>query len=139
MVKNNKVKIYNNSESTYQVTEGEKDKNGLLIVITIPPKTSVELSEKVAKQQLNNYPKDFLEGGSVQDQAKGLKEKDQRIVELEASEAAKEKAIVDLEDKLEASEAAKEAAEKETKDLNDLIDSAQAENKAPAGSKPGNK
>jgi len=163
MVKSNKVKIYNNSESTYQVTEGEKDKAGLLIVINIPPKTSIELSEKEAKRLLSNYPKDFLEGGSVQDQAKGLKEKDQRIVELKASAVADKQAlkdyiekivelearlnsiqdsehsIADLEAKLEASEKAKEKAEEEVKGLNDLIDSAQEQHKAPSDNKASNK
>ncbi len=169
MVKSNKVKIYNNSESTFQVTEGEKDpKTHLPIIITIPPKTSIELSEKEAKRLLNNYPKDFLEGGSVQDQAKGLKEKDQRIVELEATiETMKKQAtdeqiseIGELREKLEVSEkaktelnndvaklkvaletseVAKEKAKKEAKDLNDLIDSAQAEVKAPTNTKPGTK
>lgn len=146
-----KVTIYNNSASTYQVTEGEKDKNGRPIVISIPPKTAIALSKKEAERLLANYPKDFIEGGSVKDQAKSIKEKDQRIVELEAKEKATDELqdrinelteielegtkevnnlndkIEELQGQLEISEEAKEKAEKEVKDLNDLIDSAKTQ------------
>lgn len=119
----NKVTIFNNSETTFQVSEG-KDKNGKAIIINIRPHTATALSKKEAERLLANYPKDFIEGGSVADQAKGLKEKDQRIVELEASAVVDKQALEDSKDELYCCEVAKKEA------LEDLDSKLEASKKA---------
>lgn len=83
MTSSSKVTIYNNSESTFQVNDGGKDKFGRPLIVNIPPKSAISLNKKEAERLLENYPKHFIEGGSVKDQAKSIKEKDQKIVELE--------------------------------------------------------